>query len=308
MNYRHIFHAGNFADVAKHVGLVCLLERLAAKGKPFAYVDTHAGAGLYDLGRSEARRSGEAGEGIRRLATGPAPEGVIGRYLQLVRSFQPHADALDVYPGSPLIAQRMMREADRALLCELQPEQARLLRQQIGTDRRFGIHQRDGYEGLGALLPPQPRRGMVLIDPPYEQEHELQRLIPVLEQATRRWPTGIFVVWYPIKHRRDLRGFYRQLAGAGIGPVLLAELGVRPGDNDTRLNGSGLAIIRPPWQIEQTLTTAWSELARRLGDAGGAWSDVRRLSRSAPAVEVETRKVRRRSKPAAATARVRTPR
>ncbi|MGB5622785.1 MAG: 23S rRNA (adenine(2030)-N(6))-methyltransferase RlmJ [Gammaproteobacteria bacterium] len=305
MNYRHIFHAGNFADVAKHVGLVCLLERLAAKGKPFAYVDTHAGAGLYDLGRSEASRSGEANEGIRRLASGPAAEGVIGRYLKLVRSFQPQADTLDIYPGSPLIAQRMMRDTDRAILCELQPEQARQLRQKIGADRRFAIHQRDGYEGLGALLPPQPRRGMVLIDPPYEQEHELQRLIPVLEQATRRWPTGIFVVWYPIKHRRELRGFYRQLAGAGLGPVLLAELGVRPGDNEARLNGSGLAIIRPPWRIEQTLTTVWTELARRLGDAAGAWSDVSRLSRSAPAVEVETRKARHLARSAAAAVRTR---
>ncbi len=305
MNYRHIFHAGNFADVAKHVGLVCLLERLAAKDKPFAYVETHAGAGLYDLARSEARRSGEAEEGIRRLASEPAPDGVIGRYLQLVRSFQARADTLDIYPGSPLIAQRMMGKTDRAILCELQPEQARQLRQKIGADRRFGIHQRDGYEGLGGLLPPQPRRGMVLIDPPYEQEHELQRLIPALEQATRRWPTGIFLLWYPIKHRRELRGFYRQLAGAGLGPVLLAELGVRPGDNETRLNGSGLAIIRPPWQIEQTLSSAWSELALRLGDAGGAWSDVSWLSRSAPAVDVETRKARYASKPAAAPVRTR---
>jgi len=282
MNYRHAFHAGNFADVAKHLGLICVLERLAAKAKPFSYFETHAGRGRYNIDGTEARRSGEAEQGIRRLAAGPQASGVIGRYLDLVRSFQPGADTLSIYPGSPLIAKRLLRECDRAQLCELQPAELRMLRQNVGDDRRFGIHQRDGYEALGALLPPTPRRGMVLIDPPYEQENEQQRLVPALESATRKWPVGIFMVWYPIKHRRDLRAFYRQLADAGFGSVLLAELMIRPDDSRARLNGSGLAFIRPPWQLDRSLASTWAELARRLGD-DGARTDVRWLSRSAPA-------------------------
>jgi len=282
MNYRHAFHAGNFADVAKHLGLICVLERLAAKAKPFSYFETHAGRGRYNIDGTEARRSGEAEQGIRRLATGPNASGVIGRYLDLVRSFQPAPGTLSIYPGSPLIARSLLREGDRAQLCELQPEELRMLRQNMGDDRRFGIHQRDGYEALGALLPPTPRRGMVLIDPPYEKEDELQRLVPALEAATRKWPTGIFMVWYPIKHRRDLRAFYRQLSSGGFGSVLLAELTIRPDDSRARLNGSGLAFIRPPWQLDRLLASTWAELARRLGDEG-AKIDVRWLSRSTPA-------------------------
>lgn len=279
MNYRHAFHAGNFADVAKHVGLMCLLERLAAKAKPFAYVDTHAGAGFYDLSSGEARRSGEADHGIRELASGPATDGPIGRYLKLIRSVQPRPGEIRVYPGSPMIARQVMREDDRALVCEIHPEQARLLRQNLAGDRRFGVHHRDGYEALEALLPPTPRRGVVLIDPPYEDADEFGRLLPALEKGARRWPTGIFMVWYPIKHRRELRGFYRSLAAAGLGPVLLAELAVRPADSGGRLNGSGLAVIRPPWQFDRELSSTWPELARRLG-ADTARADVRWLSRA----------------------------
>lgn len=281
MNYRHVFHAGNFADVAKHVGLVCLLERLAAKGKPYAYVETHAGAGRYDLSAAEARRSGEADHGIRELASGPAPDGVIGRYLELIRSFQPEPGVIDVYPGSPMIARQMMGENDRALVCEIDPAQSRLLRQHLAGDRRFGVHHRDGYEALQALLPPMPRRGMVLIDPPYEDADESKRLFPALEKGGRRWPTGIFMVWYPIKHRRELRGFYRSLAAARLGPVLIAELMVRPADSGGRLNGSGLAFIRPPWQFDRDLSAVWPELAMRLGGES-ARADVRWLSRAAP--------------------------
>ncbi|MGD8977297.1 MAG: 23S rRNA (adenine(2030)-N(6))-methyltransferase RlmJ [Gammaproteobacteria bacterium] len=282
MNYRHIFHAGNFADVAKHVGLVCLLERLAAKGKPFAYVETHAGAGRYDLSAGEARRSGEADHGIRELASGPAPGGAIGRYLELIRSFQPRSGGIEVYPGSPMIAQQMMGESDRALVCEIDPGQSRLLRQNLAGDRRFGVHHRDGYEAPQALLPPMPplpRRGVVLIDPPYEDADELKRLFPALEKGGRRWPTGIFMVWYPIKHRRELRGFYRSLVATRLGPVLLAELMVRPADSGGRLNGSGLAIIRPPWRFDRDLSSVWPDLARRLGGDSGR-ADVRWLSRA----------------------------
>lgn len=280
MNYRHVFHAGNFADVAKHVGLVCLLGRLAAKGKPFAYVETHSGAGRYDLAAGEARRSGEADHGIRKLASGPPPRGALGRYLELIRSFQNRSGGIEVYPGSPMIAQQMMGESDRALVCEIDPEQCRLLRQNLAGDRRFGVHHRDGYEALQALLPPMPRRGLVLIDPPYEDAGELKRLFPALEKGGRRWPTGIFMVWYPIKHRRELRGFYRSLATARLGPVLLAELMVRPADSGGRLNGSGLAFIRPPWQFDRDLSSVWPELAGRLG-GDSARADVRWLSRAA---------------------------
>jgi len=279
MNYRHAFHAGNFADVVKHIGLICVLEKLAAKAKPFSYIETHAGRGRYNIDGTEAQRSGEAEQGIQRLAASADASGVIARYLDLVRSFQPAAGTISVYPGSPLIARRLLRESDRAQLCELQPDELRMLRQNIDGDRRFAVHHRDGYQALDALLPPMPRRGVVLIDPPYEQGNEFQRLVPALESAVRKWPTGIFMAWYPIKHRRELRAFYRQLRDGGFGSVLLAELTIRPDDSRARLNGSGLVIISPPWQLDRILSATWTELVRRLGNEG-ARCDIRWLSRA----------------------------
>jgi 23S rRNA (adenine2030-N6)-methyltransferase len=207
MNYRHAFHAGNFADVFKHTILVGLLQALKEKPAPFCYLDTHAGAGRYDLRGVEAARTGEAESGIVRLlgAQAEAPP-LLRAYLDLIAAlnlagYSGHAIA--IYPGSPLIASHLLRPSDRAVLCELQGEEAAALKALFAGDARIGVHQRDGYAALAALLPPKERRGLVLIDPPFEaQEGEFCAIEAALKSAYARWPTGIYAIWYPIKPRR----------------------------------------------------------------------------------------------------------
>lgn len=270
MNYRHAFHAGNFADVAKHVILRALLESLSRKDKPWCYVETHAGRGRYRLDGPEAARSREWVDGIGRLVDDPGLTGVTARYRDAVLGLPGNERALSVYPGSPLLAHSCMRPGDRAVLAELQPEEAAALRALFRDDRRVAVHHRDGYEALGALLPPHPRRGLVLIDPPYESPAELRRVPDAIAQAARRWPSGIFALWYPIKDRRELTPLMRGLARSGAGAVLVAELEVAPADNPARLNGTGMAILRPPWRFDAELAELLEVLAPRLGRGGPA--------------------------------------
>jgi 23S rRNA (adenine2030-N6)-methyltransferase len=268
MNYRHAFHAGNFADVLKHVVLSVLLESLSRKDKPWSYVETHAGRGRYALDGPEARRSAEWRDGIGRLAGAEGLPGPVARFLDRVLGLPGNEGGLRVYPGSPLVARALMRPGDRAFFAELEPGEAAALKALFRGDAQVAVHHADGYQSLKALLPPTPRRGLVLIDPPYESRDELGRLPAVLAGAASRWPTGVLALWYPIKDRRELAPLMRGLRRAGAGPVLIVELTVAPPDNPGRLNGSGLAILRPPWQLDETLRTLLPDLARRLaGDS-----------------------------------------
>lgn len=255
MNYRHAFHAGNFADVFKHTVLIGLLEALKAKPAPFCYVDTHAGRGLYDLRGEEARQTREHIDGVQRLLNASALPPPLQRYVDLVRGFADEPGPLATYPGSPLIAARMMREDDRAILCELQPSEADALRATLRGDRRFAVHQRDGYEALGALLPPAQKRGLVLVDPPYEaQAGEYERIQDALDASLARWPNAIHAVWYPIKLRGTILPFHRWLrTHAGADGALVAELLLHPDNSMLRLNGCGIAIVNPPWQFDRGL-------------------------------------------------------
>ena len=272
MNYRHAFHAGNHADVFKHVALLALCEALLKKPAPVFALDTHAGRGLYRLKGASAQRTNESAEGIARLLAEAPREPSVTRYLAAVRACR-DANGHDAYPGSPWLLAHALREHDRIACCELQPVEAAALASNFGHDRRVQALACDGYSAFRALLPPRDGatrlgRGIVLVDPPYESQlAELDAAIAALREGLQRWPQGTYVLWYPIKLRRSLQPFYRRAATLPGKGVLRAELMVRPGDSPLRLNGSGLMLVNPPWNFDATLKPALAALATAL--AGG---------------------------------------
>jgi 23S rRNA (adenine2030-N6)-methyltransferase len=271
MNYRHAYHAGNFADVLKHTVLLALIEALQAKPTPFAFVDTHAGSGCYALDGTEAGKTGEYKDGIARLLfpdlhAGGAPAQplppLLRRWLDAILRLPGNEHGLRLYPGSPLQVANAMREGDSAQLCELHPEEATRLRELFHHDHRVHVHERNGYEALKALLPPKEKRGLVLIDPPYEaQESEYRVIEKALKVALQRWPTGVYAVWYPIKLRSQVQPFHRWLQHCGVRRVLRAELLVHPDDSPLRLNGSGMVILNAPWKLDEVLRDSLRAMA-----------------------------------------------
>ncbi|MCW2285023.1 23S rRNA (adenine2030-N6)-methyltransferase [Rhodoblastus acidophilus] len=265
MNYRHEFHAGNFADVLKHALLVRVLLYLRRKDKPFRFIDTHAGAGLYDLDGPEAQRSGEALGGIFRLRDAkisPEAAELLAPYLEAV-------GAGPLYPGSPKLAQAFLRPQDRGLCCELLPEAANNLRGALARDNRIKVIERDGFEGLNAFVPPPERRGLVLIDPPYERRDDYERVHDSLASALRKWPGGVFMVWQPVKEPEVADAF---CAAVGeLGEALRIDLQVAaPGKGLTR---TGLVVVNPPYLLEQEAATLLPELTRALAqdDKAAFW-------------------------------------
>jgi 23S rRNA (adenine2030-N6)-methyltransferase len=282
MNYRHAFHAGNFADVLKHAALVGLLDALQAKPAAFCYVDTHAARGMYDLRGEQAAKTQEHADGVQRLLGAPDLPPALRRYVDVVRAFQPSSEAaLTCYPGSPLIAQRLLREQDRAILCELQEEEAAALRRTLAGDARCAVHERDGYAAMKALLPPAQKRGLVLIDPPFEaQGAEFTLIQDALANAFTRWPNATYAVWYPIKLRETVQPFHRWLQhNAGKSDVLTAELLLHPDNSGLRLNGCGLAIVNPPWQFDRKLQE-WLPALKDLVAQGAHGSATVRMLKS----------------------------
>ncbi|MDM7323055.1 MAG: 23S rRNA (adenine(2030)-N(6))-methyltransferase RlmJ [Gammaproteobacteria bacterium] len=259
MNYRHAFHAGNFADVHKHITLLALIESLLRKDTPCIVLETHAGAGIYDLLGGEARRTGEWGEGIGRLVGETKAPAVVRAYLQQVRTLNPEG-RLRLYPGSPVLTAATLRPQDRLVLCELEPSTHTALREALKGRKGIAIHARDGWEALKALLPPrEAKRGLVLIDPPFEATNELTRLADALIATHKRWPQGVLAAWYPIKDRPPLDRFLRMLRTADLPDLLVSELCIHPPTSGIKLNGSGMVIINTPWKLEDTLheATAW---------------------------------------------------
>lgn len=270
MNYRHAFHAGNHADVFKHVVLLALLDALKRKDAPFMVLDTHAGRGRYALHDDAARRTGEADTGIARVLGMHTGSAAIHRYQQAIRACNPDG-GLRIYPGSPLLAAMAMRTDDRLSCREVQPEEAHALAALFERDRRVHVQAGDGYAAIKSLLPPTPRRGLVLIDPPYEtQEAEYGAALAALTEGLQRWPQGMFALWFPIKQRRSLQRFLRAVAKLPAKDILLAELLVRPDDSPLRLNGSGMLLLNPPWKVDAEVAAALPELARELGEAGAS--------------------------------------
>ncbi len=273
MNYRHAFHAGNFADVVKHAALVRILLHLAGKPAPFRVIDTHAGAGLYDLAGAQASRNPEWRNGIHLLLAAPLAEPVralLAPYLDVVTGFNA-ARPLAVYPGSPAIARAHLRTRDRLIACELEPAAAAALARNLGRDRRAKAITIDGWTALNAYVPPPERRGLVLIDPPFEEEDDFARLAHGLEAAHRKWATGIYLLWYPIKGRGDPDALARRLRRSGIAKILRAELEVAAPAADGRLAGCGLIVVNPPWTLAGELKLMLPALAAILSpQRGGA--------------------------------------
>lgn len=279
MNYQHVFHAGNFADVFKHALLAELIARVCEKPRPISYVETHAGTGFYRIDSREAQRSGEAVEGIGRLSGYRPEHPALARLVGLVAALPENAGSLVAYPGSPLVAAGLTREEDRLQLVELADRPAADLARLFRVDPRVAVHHRDGFEAVKALLPPRPRAGILFIDPPYEAPDDFQRVVSGLATARERWPEGALAAWYPIKDRRGLQGFYRALAGLDPAGVLRAELSVRPDDNTAGLNGSGMVVVNPPWGLEARWKPLVAELAGVLCDARAVRASVDLLDR-----------------------------
>ncbi len=256
MNYRHAFHAGNFADCMKHALLVWLVRALQRKPTPISVLDTHAGAGSYDLSSGPAERTGEWRAGIGRLLDDPPQK--LAEYIGLVRQ-------LGLYPGSPALIRALLRPDDRLTCCELHPDEYAALRRRFAHDPAVAVHYRDAWEALGALLPPQPRRGLVLIDPPYEAPDEFDRLARGLTAGWTRFRPGVFTAWYPIKHRAPVRAFFAAVRQAGIRDIVAAELLLREPIDPARLNGCGMLVINPPYRFETDAIPILAGLLDRLG-------------------------------------------
>jgi 23S rRNA (adenine2030-N6)-methyltransferase len=276
MNYRHAFHAGNFAEVVKHAVLGRVVAALLAKPAAFRVIDTHAGPGATDLTGVQARRTGEWRHGIGRLLEATRAGGelthdgraLLAPYLDAVAASNPDG-ALALYPGSPALAQAWLRPEDRIIACELEPGTFAQLAARLHGDRRAKAIAIDGWTALGAYLPPRERRGVVLIDPPFEIAGEFGRLADGLARAHHKWPTGIYLIWYPIKDRAETEAFGNALGRLGIAKILRLEVMVAP-EHTGRLSGTGLIAVNPPWDLERDLAVMLPVLTQVLAapDAG----------------------------------------
>ena len=270
MNYRHAFHAGSFADVFKHAVLCRLLDYLRQKPAAFRVIDTHAGAGLYDLASPEATRGGEWREGIARLLAAQLPDkaaALLAPYLDVVGALNAPG-ALKTYPGSPALVQAWLRPQDRLIACELEPMAQAALARAMRRDPRVRTPAIDGWTALAAYVPPKERRGLVLTDPPFERDDDFPRLAHGLAVAHRKWPSGQYLLWYPIKGRTEPDALAKRLRRLGIPKILRAELIVSSLSDPTRLNGSGLVVVNPPWTLEAELKQLLPLLADVLGREG----------------------------------------
>lgn len=266
MNYRHAFHAGSHTEVFKHSAFSLLLLELQKKTKPFTVLDTHAGAGVYDILSLEAQKTGEARDGIGLIFGKNLPSA--SPYLEAVQRL--NADGLRCYPGSPAITQALLRKDDRLIACELRKDDAARLRARFGKDRRISVHRRDGYEAIGAFVPPPTRRGLVFIDPPFEERDEYEQIASALNSGIKKWPTGIFLAWYPLKDRAGIRTLQARYRPGIRLPTLNCEFLREPLDG-MHLAGSGLILCNPPWQFESKLAALCRELLIALDARKGSY-------------------------------------
>ncbi len=266
MNYRHEFHAGNFADVFKHLVLSRVLLYLCLKPAPFRYLDTHAGSGLYDLSREEAAKTQEWRTGIGRLLKAAAPpkvKEIIGPYVRIAA---PHiGEVAPHYPGSPWIAKALLRPQDKMLLCELHPRAFADLKAVFRSETRTKLFEMDGYMGLCAFVPPVERRGLALIDPPFEQPDEFERAFRAIKKAWRKWATGIYMLWYPVKDPAAAEALARAFAKDGLKRVLRLELQVDAPEPERPLSRCGIIIVNPPYRLEAEAKVLLPWLAQTLG-------------------------------------------
>ncbi len=275
MNYRHAYHAGNFADVVKHIILTRIVEYLKLKDAAFRVIDTHAGVGRYDLTSEEAERSPEWRSGIQLLLDKGLPENaqaLAQPYLDAVRSENGGGQALVAYPGSPLLVRKLFRSQDRLSAIELHPADAETLGQLFAGDIQVRVIHLDGWLALGAHVPPKEKRGLVLVDPPFEEAGEFERLAAGLVKGVKRWPGGIYALWYPLKEPREVNAFVADLKATGIPKMLRIELSIRAPSTPPRLHGTGMIVVNPPYVLEDELKVLLPALAAVLADDGrGRW-------------------------------------
>ena len=277
LSYRHAFHVGNFADVLKHLILIRILEYLKKKDKPFCCVDTHAGPGAYALDSEYALKNREFDNGIGKLwQRHDLPDGVAA-YVELIRQFNGQ-EPLRRYPGSPLIAQQLLRDADRLFLYELHSTEIALLTEAVNRDRRIKVFHDDGLKNAIGLLPPAERRGLVLIDPSYEMKSDYQEVVNTLVKMHKRFATGIFALWYPVVERRRNDALEQALQNSGIKNIQLFELGIQADTSEHGMTASGMIVINPPWTLKSDMERVLPWLADVLGESGAGFFRIRKLA------------------------------
>lgn len=273
LSYRHSFHAGNHADVLKHTVQSLIIKALNEKEKPFLYLDTHAGAGRYQLSSEHAERTGEYLEGIARIWQQDELPEELESYISCVKALNPKGK-LRYYPGSPLIARHLLRPGDKLSLTELHPSDYPLLRNEFQKDTRARTERADGFQQLKSKLPPPSRRGLILIDPPYEMKSDYQAVVKGLLEGYKRFSTGIFALWYPVVLRQQVKRICNELETSGIRRILQIELGVRPDSDRFGMTASGMIVINPPWKLEQQMLNVLPWLLKQLVPAGTGHTKV----------------------------------
>ncbi|EKO3453398.1 23S rRNA (adenine(2030)-N(6))-methyltransferase RlmJ [Vibrio fluvialis] len=268
LSYRHSFHAGNHADVVKHIVQSLILSALQQKDKPFVYHDTHSGVGRYDLTHEWSEKTGEYKQGIARLWQQTEVPEDIHSYLDAIKALNDNGE-LRYYPGSPRVARAHLRSHDRMVLTELHPSDYPLLEQEFHRDRQVAIFKEDGFARLKGSLPPKERRGLVLIDPPYELAKEYRDVVQAIAQSYKRWATGIYAIWYPVVNRCDIDDMIEGLQGLGIRKILQIELGVSPDTNERGMTASGMIVINPPWKLESQMQSILPFLKEAIAPATG---------------------------------------
>ena len=276
MNYKHNYHAGNFADIAKHVGLAYCLDALKRKEPAFFALDSHAGRGFYDLQSAEAQKSGEAGRGVQRLIETAIGEPPLAGYFAAIKARR--GKRLARYPGSPGLIAAALRPQDRALLVEMMPAEARAAERDLESQGRVRVEIGDGYAALKAYLPPEERRGLVLIDPPYESLDELKTMLQAFGEAYRRWPSGIYLLWYPIRSADQRRLVHARFEALGIPKMLIADLAIHPDDAGVGLAGSGLLLVNPPFGADDHLRKTYELIHGAIAAPGAGYVEVERLT------------------------------
>jgi len=273
LSYRHLFHAGNFADVFKHALLARLLIALGVKGKPYLFLDTHAGTGRYDLSHEWAWKAREFENGIARLWERRDIPAALAPYMDIVRAENPKG-RLRYYPGSPLIALELRRPGGRLVFTELNKDDCAELETVVGRARNAGVHLMDGYHALTAFLPPAEKRGLVLLDSSFDRAREFPRIVKALKEAHQRWATGVYAIWYPQMEAAPMRDFARSVEKSGIRKILRLELTVGGAGETRHMRGCGMLVVNPPWKFDAEARPLLDWLAQALSQGAGGGSKV----------------------------------